>query len=209
MTNSPLETDIFNYKTPEFFINMKNIPDKKSKERRAFVAEEKRKCREGINVNGIWIPGGLYFHLNYYKLEGDNLKTGKKSIMLPRLRDVEWIFFNDYEQAYENKDIYTFFGLRQVGKSEMIVSLCLRELSLYKETEAMALFSNQPDKDTFVKKMYTSTTYGESFIIIPNIDKDWSKDFIRFGYTKQDNSIDLRSRLYIYNTQEGKRIQIG
>ena len=71
MTKSNLETDIFNYKTPEFYINMKSIPDKTSQERKSFVLEERRKCREGININGIYIPGGLYFHLNYYKLSKD------------------------------------------------------------------------------------------------------------------------------------------
>jgi len=209
MTKSLLETDIFNYKTPEFYINMKSIPDKTSQERKSFVLEEKRKCREGIDINGIHIPGSLYFHLNYYHLQGDDLKTGKKAVFLPRLRDNEWIFFNDYEEAYKNKLSYTFFGLRQAGKTEQIVSLCLRELSLFKETEALALFSRQPDKDTFVKKMSTAITHGEKFMIVPNIDKDWSKEEIRFGFTKQDNSTELRARLYIYNTQEGKKIQIS
>lgn len=209
MTKSQLETDIFNYKTPEFYINMKSIPDKKSVERKDFVLEEKRKCIEGININGIYIPGGLYFHLNYYHLQGDNLKTGKKDIFLPRLRDNEWIFFNDYDEAYKKRLIYTFFGLRQAGKSEMEASLCLRELSLFKETEAIALFSRTPDKDTFVKKITTAITHGEKFMIIPNIDKDWSKEEIRFGITRIDNTTDLRARLFIYNTQEGKKIQIG
>jgi hypothetical protein len=209
MTKSQLETDIFNYKTPEFYINMKDVPDKKSAERRSFVLEEKRKCREGVNINGIYIPGGLYFHLNYYHLQGDDLKSGKKSVFLPRLRDNEWVFFNDYEEAYKKRLIYTFFGLRQAGKSEMEASLCLRELSLFRETEAIALFSRTPDKDTFVKKISTAITHGEDFMIIPNIDKDWSKEEIRFGITKTDNTTDLRGRLFIYNTQEGKKIQIG
>lgn len=207
MTN--LETDIFNYKTPEFYINMKNIPDKTSQERKSFVLEEKKKCREGININGIRIPGSLYFHLNYYHLQGDDEKTGRKAVFLPRLRDNEWIFFNDYEEAFKKREIYTYFGLRQAGKSENIVSLCLRELSLFKETEAIALFSRNPDKDTFVKKITTAIQHGEKFIIIPNIDKDWGKEEIRFGFTKQDNSIELRGRLFIYNTQEGKKIQIS
>lgn len=124
---SLLETDIFNYHTPEFFINMKNIPDKNSQERGAFISEEKRKCREGINVNGVTIVGSLYFHLNYYHLQGDDLTTGKKSVFLPRLRDNEWIFFNDYEEAYLKKQVYTFFGLRQAGKDLLDSSLLYQE----------------------------------------------------------------------------------
>jgi hypothetical protein len=206
---SLLETDIFNYHTPEFFINMKNIPDKASKERGSFVLEERRKCREGININGIYIPGGLYTHLNYYYLEGDDEETGKKKVFLPNLRDNEWIIFNDFDKCQKERIIYPLFGARQIAKSEIIVSLCLRELSLWSPTEAMALFANDPHRDTFVKKARTALQYGEKFIYVPNIDKDWSKNEIRFGLTKQDNSIDLRGTLYIYNTQEGKKIQVG
>jgi hypothetical protein len=209
MTKSLLETDIFNYKTPEFFINMKNIPDKTSVERKDFVLEEKRKGIEGININGIYIPGSLYFHLNYYHLEGDDPITKKKTVMLPRLRDNEWVIFNDYEKCSVDKLVYLLFGARQIAKSEIETSLCLRELSLFRQTEALALFSGKPDKDTFVKKISTAITHGEKFIIIPNIDNDWSKEEIRFGITKVDNTTDLRGRLYIYNTQEGKKIQVG
>ena len=215
MTKSNLETDIFNYKTPEFYINMKSIPDKTSQERKSFVLEEKRKSREGININGIYIPGGLYFHLNYYKLSKDaspeeiSKGSDKKIISLPNLRDNEWIIFNDYDKCQKEGKIYTLFGLRQCGKSEAEVSLCLRELSLFKNTEALTLFQADEDMDTFVKKIRIAIEYGEKFIIVPNIDKDWSKKEIRFGYTKQDNSIELRGTLYKYNTQEGKKIQVG
>lgn len=210
MTNlSKLETDIFNYKTPEFFINMKDVPPPKSELRGAFVSEEKRKCREGINVNGVYIPGELYFHLNYYYLQGDNIETGKKEIMLPKLRDNEWIIFNDYHECYLKRIIYPLFGARQIAKSEIETSLSLRELSLFKETEAMAIFSNSPDRDTFTKKLFTAVTHGETFMIIPPIDKDFSKDEIRWGFTRPDNTTDIRARLYIYNTQDGKKIQIG
>lgn len=204
------ETDIFNYKTPEFYINMKSIPDKTSAERKSFVLEEKRKCREGININGVFIPGGLYMHLNYYYLEGDSrTNPGKKEVMHPTLRDNEWIIFNDHAECVKSGKIYLLFGGRQISKTECETSLCLREISLFKNTEAIALFANSQYRDNFVKKMRTAIQYGEKFIIIPNIDKDWNKDEIRFGLTKPDNTIDLRALLYIYNTQEGKKIQIG
>lgn len=210
MTKSLLETDIFNYHTPEFFINMKSVPDKTSSERGAFISEEKRKAREGININQVYIPGSLYFHLNFYKLEGDDKNNrGKKAVFLPTLRDNEWIVFNDYDIAQKAGKIYTLFGLRQSGKSEMEVSLCLRELSLYKHTEALALFANSEYRDNFTKKIRTAIHYGEKFIIIPNMDKDWGKNEIRFGLTKQDSTIDLRGVLYIYNMLEGKKVQVG
>ena len=211
-TKSNLQTTIFNYNTPEFYINMNpaNIPSKGSTARRDFIAEEKRKCKEGLNINGIYIPGSLYFHLNYYKLEGDSkTQRGKKEIFLPTLRDNEWIVFNDYEEAVKQGKAYTLFGLRQCGKTEMETSLCLRELSLFKRTEALALFAGDNFKQNFTKKLRIAIEHGEKFIIVPNIDKDWKKEEIRFGITKADNTLDLHSTLFIYNTQEGKKIQVS
>lgn len=128
MTKSLLETDIFNYHTPEFFINMKNIPDKTSAERKAFVLEEREKCRKGININGVYIPGSLYFHLNYYKLEGDSrTQKDKKEIMNPTLRDNEWIIFNDYDICQKEGKYYLLFGGRQISKD------LLNSSKLYKE----------------------------------------------------------------------------
>lgn len=215
MTKSPLETTIFNYNTPEFFLNMKDIPDKNSKERKAFVLEEKRKCKEGVNINGIHIPASLYFHLNYYYLQRDatdaELLNGsdKKIISLPNLRDNEWIVFNDYDKVCKNPQIYTLCGARQLIKTEFEVSITLRELSLYKNTEALGIFQADEDKDTFVKKMRIAIEYGQPFIIVPNIDKDWGKKEVRFGYVKQDSTAEIRGVLYLYNTQEGKKIQVG
>ena len=136
-------------------------------------------------------------------------KNGSKIKVIYEGITVEWIIFNDYYKATKESKIYTLFGLRQAGKSEIETSLCLRELSLFKETEALALFASDKDKDTFVKKARYALTHGEKFMFIPNIDKDWSKEEIRFGFTKIDNSIDLRGTLYIYNTKEGKNIQAG
>ena len=212
---SNLETDIFNYKTPEFFINMKSIPDKTSKERKSFVLEEKRKCKVGININGINIPGSLYFHLNYYHLQRDATEkellagSDKKIVSLPNLRDNEWIVFNDYDQVSKNPQIYTLCGARQLIKTEFECSITLRELSIFKNTEALGVFQADEDKDTFVKKMRIAIESGQSFIIVPNIDKDWGKKEIRFGYTKQDGSAEIKGVLYLYNTQEGKKIQVG
>lgn len=207
-----IETDIFNGATPEFFRNMKSIPDKMSVERPAFVKEERRKCREGININGVPIVGGLYHHLNYYHLTRDGNKAkgeAPKITTLPDLRDIDWIVFNDYHQAQLEGKIYPLFGLRQIGKSEIEVSLCLREINLYRDTEAIGLFASQEDKDTFVKKAEIAISHGEKFIFRPNIDKDWSKKRIRFGYTKPDNEVELTASLYLYLTQEGRKIQVA
>ena len=155
----------------------------------------------------------LYTDKKIFKLSRklNLLKTSPKYLDKIAIVNIEYVY-NDYTTCItvDNKShLFLTDGYTVTHNSEMESSLCLRELSIFKETEAIALFSRTPDKDTFVKKISTAITHGEKFIIVPNIDKDWSKEEIRFGLTKQDNSLDLRARLFIYNTQEGKKIQIG
>ena len=78
-----IQTDIFNGGSSEFFINMnpKDIPPKEHEDRGDFVRREKKKCREGITIGGIWIPGRLYYFLNYHKMTIDILEKGTGEIL--------------------------------------------------------------------------------------------------------------------------------
>ena len=70
------------------------IPIEFSEESRSFWAAEKKKCIEGYSVGGKWMPGPLYFYINYGTIllnVGENSKT--KIPAKPFLRDIEWEFF--------------------------------------------------------------------------------------------------------------------
>ena len=210
-----IQTDIFNGGTPEFFINMnpKDIPPKDHKDRGDFVRREKEKCAIGVNIGGVWIPGGLYYHLNYHKLLVDIGKdeAGKtiSEVLNPDFRDNDWIIHTEYAQAVREQKGYCLASARQVGKTSCLVSLCARELFITKGSNALVVFGGTEDKQSFTTKLQTAIEYGESFIVVPNIDKDWDKNEIRFGYTKKDNSIALHSKLFIYNSQGGVKTEVG
>lgn len=210
-----LQTDIFNGSTPEFFINMnpKDIPPKGHPDRPDFVKMEKDKCRTGLNINGVPITGRLYYHLNYYKMvidSKDNLTNEDVRIVSnPLLRDNEWIIFNAYEEAVKNKAAFQIGGSRQISKSESLCSLSTHAMNLYKNPELLLLFANAPDKQTLIKKLLVAIQYGEPFMFIPNIDKDWKKTEIRFGYTQKDNESNVHGRLFMYNTDGGNSSEIG
>lgn len=211
-----IQTDIFNGSTPEFFINMnpKDIPPKGHPDRGDFIRREKEKCRTGVNIGGVWIPGNLYFHLNYLKIisddevdsSGKTLSTAKNA----ELRDNDWIIHNEYAEAVKQHKGYCLASSRQLGKTTCLVSLALREVSLFENSEAMVIFGNDKDKQSFTKKIRVAIQYGEPFIIVPPIDKDWAKKTeIRFGYTNKDNSTVERSRMYIYNSIDGNDTEVG
>ena len=210
-----IQTDIFNGGTSEFFINMnpKDIPPKDHPDRGDFVRREKQKCREGINIGGVTIPGRLYYHLNFHKIALDILdeKINKveRVITNPYLRDNEWILFNAYEQAVKSKKAIAIGGSRQISKSEFICSSALYEINIFKNTEGLMLFTNDPDKQTFVKKTQLAIANGETFIQKPLIDNNWKNTEIRFGTVNKDNSTDVKARLFLYNTASDNASEIG
>lgn len=56
-----------------------------------FWKQEKRRCIEGYWVSGKWMPGPLYFYVNYWNILLNKTKNSKvKSIGRPFLRDLEW-----------------------------------------------------------------------------------------------------------------------
>lgn len=53
-----------------------------------YWTEEERRCFDGYEVGGIWIPGDYYFYLNYCRIQLVNEKGGKS---------------NTYKQVHDNK----------------------------------------------------------------------------------------------------------
>lgn len=215
-----IQTDIFNGGSSEFFINMnpKDIPPKEHEDRGDFVRREKLKCKQGININGVPITGRLYYHLNFHKIALDT-KVGKdieRVIGNPLLRDNEWMIFNAYEECLKGevehdykKQAFMIGGGRQISKSDSMCSMSLYALNLFDNPEAVLLFTNSADKQTYTKKAQLALTHGESFIMRPTIDNNWTKTEIRFGLTNKDNTTNVIGRLYMYNTAGDNAPQIA
>jgi hypothetical protein len=72
-----------------------------------FWKEETRRCREGVvrESDGEWIPGDMYFYLNYAPIYLTKFKEGKKKadrvFDFPRLYDGDYLYFHYVEQAKE------------------------------------------------------------------------------------------------------------
>jgi hypothetical protein len=76
-----------------------------SRDYKTFWATEKRKCIEGTWIEGKYMPGILYFFVNYWTIELNKTSTAKvKSLGQPFLRDLEW------ERAYYTIEARGFSG---------------------------------------------------------------------------------------------------
>lgn len=211
------ETTMFNYKSKELFINLEKIPNaippKGHAERGDFIRNEKRKCREGINLNGEHICGSLYYHWNFHTIAADYKDKSGRIVRVrkqPDIRDNDWELHNEYNKARLAQEAFAAGGARQIGKTETIVSMSACELFVFRNSEVLGLFSIKADKETYAKKMQVALEDKKrNFLIVPALDKDWTKSQIRFGFTETDNSVNTFSLLFMYLTEGGNNTEIA
>ena len=105
--------------TSEFFKNLTSLPDEGTQEFEDLIKWEEEKCLGGVNVNGIKIPGWLYFNLNHWWIRGDKKDNYGNIVRVPirpYLRDNEWIRSEAMEACRTQMKGYMEIGLRQGGK---------------------------------------------------------------------------------------------
>jgi hypothetical protein len=127
------------------------------------------------------------------------------------IENIEYVY-DDYTTCIEvNNESHLFLtdGFTITHNTDTLVSLTMREINLYKNTEALLLFGSSNDKSTFSKKSKIATDNGEKFLIVPPLDNDWRKDEIRYGYKEMDNTDNIHARLYLYITAGGNNAQVG
>ena len=106
-------------KTTEFFRNIKTLPPAGSKEFNDLIKWEEEKILGGVNVNGVHIPGWLYWHTNHWWIRIDDVDEHGNDVRVecnPELRDNEWIRAEALEQCKRTRSGYLEVGERQGGK---------------------------------------------------------------------------------------------
>lgn len=110
--------------SPEFYVNMKNPPvwndlfgwEDQDYDVKQFFTEEAYKVKNGITINGTFIPPWLYWHVNFFPVFQD-LPNGERVPAISRLRDNEWFFAEMYQRARMEKKGLGMFGTRRFGKA--------------------------------------------------------------------------------------------
>lgn len=75
---------------------------------KSYWKELKRRCIEGYWFEGKWMPGNLYFYINFCKIElKENAEAKTARVARPFLRDLEW------EKAYVFAESRGFSGFSE------------------------------------------------------------------------------------------------
>ena len=149
--------------SPEFFINMKNIPDEKSSEYDSFFEEERKKCLEGITINGVKCSGWLYWFLNHWNIELDfedkNLNEVYKVVSKPYLRQLDWKMAELFEQARVEKKGIIIVGMRNAGKSFWESTIVGRYATFFQQSQNLISAGNDADLALVSKKTDIYSTH--------------------------------------------------
>jgi hypothetical protein len=103
MKNPPVWNDLFGWEDQDDDVKQ-------------FFTEEAYKVKNGITINGTFIPPWLYWHVNFFPVFQD-LPNGERVPAISRLRDNEWFFAEMYQRARQEKKGLGMFGTRRFGKA--------------------------------------------------------------------------------------------
>lgn len=196
--------------SPELFINQKNIPSKNSIEYDAFFLEELRKITYGITINGVYIHGWLYWHINHWKISKDvkDAINGDiiRSFGSPDFRDNEWIIAENLKPAEEQKKGLMIFGSRRLGKSVFESSWIARASVIYQGSENVISSCNSSDLKIITGLLERGLGGLHPYFKHPRISDDWSKEVV-FGFKERKGERHEWSKIAIRNLSGGKNTE--
>ena len=196
--------------SPELFINVKRIPDDTSKEYKSFFREEKRKIKQGVTINGVRIPGWLYWHINHWiiniDIEDPETKYVERIQSHPYLRDNEWIISEHIERAEKEKKGLLILGSRQLGKSEFGASYMGRRCISFKNSQNVVAGLSDSDLKLLLGKIDKGFTSIHPYFRPLKIRDNWDKQVV-LGYKTPQGERNQFSELLIRNLDGGKNTE--
>jgi hypothetical protein len=198
-------------KSPEFYVNMKDIPTKDSRDYLSFYANETEKIKYGLKVNGVYIHGWLYWHINMWKIHRDILDVKDGSIVRqflnPQLRDTEWLIAEKLKQAEDEKKGLNIIGSRRLGKSVFMSSYIGRSATIYQGSENVIVGNNKDDISVITSLTEKGLSAVPDYYKFGRINDDWSKE-VTLGFKDRKGNRDEWSKIFIRNTNNGNLTEV-
>jgi hypothetical protein len=199
-------------KSTEMFKNIKRLPPPGTEEFRQLIKWEEEKIKGGVTINGVFISGWLYWHINHWWIridETDKHGNDVRITSLPELRDNEWIRAEILEECKKNKEGYLEVGARQGAKSEMEASYFGMNATLFENTQNVIVCGNDYDLSLLKDKVDFGMKNLWTGIAIPRLDKTWRSNQIRLGYKKPNGEDAIWSYIVIRNAKDGNVTEVA
>lgn len=199
---------------PDYYENL-------SKEELDFWLEEGKKVLEGVNIDGYQFSGWLYWHINHWCINLDELLPNGEVISKagnPLLRDNEIIINEALLQAedFYNPNIgervrkgLTILGLRQMGKTTFESSYSGRSGVIFKGSQNLILGTTLGDLNNITQNIDFGLLNCTPWFRTPRITRDWDSERVQLGYKEKWGDNRVWSQFVIRNTAGGKKTEAG
>lgn len=200
-------------KQPVFFRNRKTpLPPPDTEEYQQLIKEEEAKILGGVTIDGVYISGWLYWHLNHWWIRIDDEDEFGNDIRIechPELRDNEWIRAEHLENCRTARQGYVEVGARQGGKSEFEGSFFGMNAIMFKNTQNVIVCGNDNDLSLLKDKVDFGLRKLWDGINIPRLDKTWRSNQVRLGYKTTDGDDQIWSYIVIRNAKDGHNTEVA
>lgn len=195
---------------PMSFFEGRFIPDfhPESLEYEQWWDEQINRCLNGWSDGGYRVPGNLYYHLNFKRINVLNPKTGRPEENFPlfTFEDQE-LFFNVEEARSKGKGLMLITG-RGFGKSFDAATIAEHEYTFYPATEIIVSASTSVYADKLWEKIKMGLNSQPDDIRHNYLFED--KDYIQSGDKVRENGkirvegYKSQMRKVIYDKDPGK-----
>lgn len=203
------------FESKDLLINTKDIPDADSSEYNDFWANERKKCKEGITIDGVFINPLLYWHTNLWSIRTDHITKGR-IITKPSFRDSEWVLTNKIWEAetFKNADGeirkkgVVAAGTRRFSKSVIEASFCAWKACNWKNSEILVSGGNEADIKIVTDMIDLGINELPDYYVKSKVEDNWRKQ-VSLGFKdKRTNQRNIWSTFAIRNFDDGNNEEV-
>jgi hypothetical protein len=217
------EIDFITPPNNEMLIYMNNVPKwdinlhywEQSKECLQFYVDEFKKIKSGINIDGIYISGWAYYHINIFITpipvnlwnETKQKYFSQDVKMNPPLRDSDYMIFENRDRLEDSEYKMLFLACsRRVAKTTTEASMLSHAATLGEET-LLCAGASAKDLEQLSKSFKVDNLNKNPAFKVYNVTNDWSKK-VELGIKTKGNKTILLSTLHIINTDSGNNKEV-
>lgn len=207
----------------EMLIYMDNVPEwdinlhywEQDSKTLQFYVDEFKKLKLGINIDGVYISGWAYYHINVYiaPIPTNVWNETKQKFfsqdvkMNPPLRDSDYMIAENKDRLEDSEYKILFLACsRRVAKTTSEASMLAHGVTIGEETLLCAGASSK-DLEQLAKNFKIDILNKNPAFRVFNVSNDWSKK-VELGIKTKSNKTLLLSTLYIINTDSGNNKEI-
>jgi hypothetical protein len=198
------------FESKDLLINWKKTPDEDSQEFSAFWSNERKKCKEGIIIDGVFINPFLYWHCNLWTIISDHITKGRIR-QKPDFRDSEWLLTNKIweaetwknEEGLIRKKGVVAAGTRRFSKSVLEASFCAWKACNWKNSQIVVAGGNEPDIKIITDMIDLGINELPNYYVKSKVEDNWKKQVALGFKDAKTNQRNIWSTFAIRNFDGG------